>query len=184
MATPRSQRIGIWIIAIVMVVGTLGSFAVMVLANNNQIKDQQAQQQALDTYNNQIKAQAKSNKPLDGYTADPFDKSSVSKLGVETLVEGTGTAATASSTLTVNYFGWTSDGSIFDSTNKNGTTTPTDLSLGNVIPGWTAGLTGVKAGSIVRLTIPSDQAYGSNGSQPLIGPNEPLKFVIQVNAVK
>jgi len=184
MATPRNQRIGIWIIAVVMLVGTVGSFAVMILANNNQLQDQQKQQQAVNDYNKQLKEQAKNNKPLDGYTADAFDKSSVTKLDVETLVQGTGTAATSSSTLTVNYFGWTSDGSIFDSTNKNGTTSPVDISLTSVIPGWSTGLNGVKAGSTVRLTIPSDQGYGSNGSAPLIGPNEPLKFIVQVTAVK
>ncbi len=184
MATPKNQRIGIWIIAIVMVVGTVGSFAVMILANNNQLQDQQKQQQALDAYNSQVKEQAKNNKPLNGYTADSFDKASVTKLNVETLVQGTGTAATNSSTLSVNYFGWTSDGSIFDSTNKNGTTSPVDISLSSVIPGWSTGLNGVKAGSTVRLTIPADQAYGTNGSQPLIGPNEPLKFIVQVVAVK
>ena len=40
MATPRSQRIGILIIAIVMITGTLGSFLVMGLSINNQKIDQ------------------------------------------------------------------------------------------------------------------------------------------------
>jgi FKBP-type peptidyl-prolyl cis-trans isomerase len=184
MATPKSQRIGIWVIAIVMLIGTIGSFAVMILANNNQVKDQQTQQQALAAQNQQVIDQAKSNKPLDGYSAAPFDKASISGLKTDTLVQGDGAVATATSTLTVNYFGWTSNGSIFDSTNKTGTATPTDISLSGVIPGWTTGLTGVKAGSTVRLTIPADQAYGAAGSPPLIAGNEPLMFIVEVRAVK
>jgi PBP1b-binding outer membrane lipoprotein LpoB len=50
MATPKSQRIGIWIIAIVMVVGTLGSFAVMVLASKNSTTDQAHIQQLSAQY--------------------------------------------------------------------------------------------------------------------------------------
>lgn len=184
MATPKSQRIGIWIIAVVMVVGTLGSFAVIVLANQNQTQDQQAQQKQLDQYYAQVKEQAKSNKPLDGYKATTFDKAKVTDLKVKTLVKGTGKKATATSSLSVEYFGWTSDGKIFDSSNKDGKTTAATMSLSSVIPGWTKGLTGVKAGSTVELTIPSDQAYGSAGSPPLIGANEPLMFIVKVKSVK
>jgi FKBP-type peptidyl-prolyl cis-trans isomerase len=184
MATPKSQRIGIWIIAVVMLVGTIGSFAVMILANSNQAKDAATQQQQQDQANAQVIANAKNNKPLDGYSVTPFDKASITDLKVDTLVQGTGTPATATSTLTVEYFGWTSNGTIFDSSNKSGTTKPTSLSLSGVIPGWTTGLTGVKAGSTVKLTLPAAQAYGATGSPPLIGANEPLMFIVTVQAVK
>ena len=40
MATTKAQRIGIWIIAGFMAVGTIGSFAIIVLANSNDQKDQ------------------------------------------------------------------------------------------------------------------------------------------------
>jgi peptidylprolyl isomerase len=84
----------------------------------------------------------------------------------------------------VNYFGWTSDGKIFDSTNQNGTTTPTDISLSGVIKGWTQGLTGVKVGSTVKLTIPAALGYAEAGSPPNIGPNEPLQFIIEIKELK
>ena len=44
MSTPLSQKIGIWIIAIVLTVGTLGSFLAMVLSVQNQSIDQADQQ--------------------------------------------------------------------------------------------------------------------------------------------
>ncbi|MFZ2544983.1 MAG: FKBP-type peptidyl-prolyl cis-trans isomerase [Candidatus Saccharimonadales bacterium] len=187
MATSKSQRIGIWVIAIVMTVGTIGSFFIVILANDNsKIDQEQAQktyQEQLDEYQKQLAEQRKSNKPLDGYTATSFDKASVTSLKVETLKEGDGAVLKADSTITANYFGWSSDGQIFDSTNKNGTVKPIDFGLSQVIKGWTEGLTGVKVGSVVRLTIPADKAYGNTdtGTGQPVGP---LMFVVEVKALK
>lgn len=187
MATPRHQRIGIWIIAIVMVIGTIGSFVVIILANNNQKIDQQQQQKAYEDYMAEMKEQAAKNaaasKPLDGYVAAPFDAAAVTELKVETLVQGDGTAATETSTVNANYFGWTADGKIFDSTNKDGKTTPIDFSLSGVIQGWTKGLTGVKAGSTVKLIIPTDMAYGATAEQSG-QPAGPLTFIVELKSVK
>lgn len=181
MATRTSQRVGIWIIAIVMCFGTLGAFFLPILMNDNAAKDAEELQALQKQYQEQASATAE---PLDGYTADPFDKASVTELKVDELKAGEGAEATANSTLNVNYFGWTSDGTIFDSSKKNGTTTPIDLQLNGVIAGWTEGLTGAKPGSVRKLTIPADKAYGETGSAPKIGPNEPLVFIVEVKSVK
>lgn len=122
--------------------------------------------------------------PLDGYAAEPFDAAAVTELQVETLKEPTGeTAATAESTVTANYFGWTSDGQIFDSSKKDGVVTPIPFSLSGVIAGWTEGLTGAKAGGVYKLTIPADKAYGSvdDGSGRPVGP---LTFIVEVQKVE
>jgi peptidylprolyl isomerase len=180
MATRKSQRIIIWIIAVVMTVGTLGAYFVVILANDSAQNDAAKQQEV----EQQIREQAqKANQPLKGYAVAPFDKASVTELKVETLKEGTGAAASPSSTVSANYFGWTSDGTIFDSTTKNGVTTPIDFGLNQVITGWTEGLTGIKEGSVVKLTIPADKAYGSQGGGS-IGPNEPLVFIVELVKVK
>ena len=142
-----------------------------------------AQQQALEQLKKQQEAQAM-NEPLTGYEAAPFDKAGVTGLKVETLKEGDGAVATANSTVNANYFGWTSDGKIFDSSQKNGVANPATSPLSGVISGWTEGLTGVKAGSVVKLTIPADKAYGATGSPPTIGPNEPLVFIVELKEVK
>lgn len=184
MASSKKQRIGILIILIVMVVGTLGSFIVMGLSAQNDQIDATDQQKLLAEYQKQMEDQAKahaaSSKPLDGYTATPFDKATTTTLQVETLIDGTGAALAATDSISANYFGWTSDGTIFDSSNQNGTVTPATFSLDKVIKGWTQGLTGVKVGSVVKLTIPADLAYGASGNPPMIGPNEPLQFIVQV----
>ncbi len=187
MATKRSQRIGIWVIAVVMLIGTLGSFFVVVIANDNAAKDQVAQQSQQEKYLEQMKQAAAKNaeasKPLDGYTAEPFDAASVTELKVDTLVHGEGKVAEASSTVTANYFGWTADGKIFDSTNKNGTVTPIDFNLKGVIEGWTKGLTGVAAGSTVKLTIPTVEAYGADAAKSGM-PAGPLTFIVELKDVK
>jgi FKBP-type peptidyl-prolyl cis-trans isomerase len=191
-STTRGQRIGIWVIAVVLAIGTIGSFFVIILANNNSATDQvnqQKQQQALQKQvqqqaTEQANEHAASSKPLDGYSAAAFDPSSVTDLKVDTLVQGSGKTATATSTVTADYFGWTSDGKIFDSSNQNGKVTPASFSLSQVIPGWTKGLTGVNAGSTVRLTIPTSLAYGPVGQVQVGQPAGPLVFIVELEAVK
>ena len=148
-------------------------------------QDDTAQQQAdlLKQLQEQQEAQNTPKEPLPGYSAEAFDPASVAGLKVETLTQGEGTAASAESTVNANYFGWTSDGKIFDSTNKGGTVTPIDFPLSSVIEGWTEGLTGVKQGSTVKLTIPAEKAYGS-GDKGDGRPVGPLVFIIEVKEVK
>lgn len=188
MSTSKSQRIGIWVIAVVMTVGTIGSFFVVILANDNQAKDTEQQQKIYAEYQEmQKKAQAERQatlEPLEGYSAEAFDAAAVTELKSEVLVEGTGAELKEDSETSMNYFGWTSDGKIFDSTRVKGVTTPTsELKLNAVIEGWKEGLVGKKAGSVVKLTIPADKAYGStdNGSGQPFGP---LMFIVEVKEVK
>lgn len=181
MATRTSQRIGIWIIAVVMVVGTLGAFFLPILMANTDSQEAMSQQQALENLQKQSAAAAE---PLDGYAAEPFDAASVTELQVETLKEGEGeVAATETSTVTANYFGWTSDGVIFDSSKKSGSATPVPFGLDQVISGWTKGLTGAKAGGVYKLVIPGEMAYGNEdkGDGRPVGP---LTFIVDVQKVE
>lgn len=181
MATRTSQRIGIWIIAGVMFFGTLGAFFVPILASDNQSKEAAELQKLQEEYQKQMTATAE---PLSGYSAEPFDPASVSELKVETLKPGSGEkVASATSTVTANYFGWTSDGKIFDSSQKNGTATPIPFGLDQVIKGWTEGLTGASAGGVYKLLIPAEKAYGStdDGSGRPVGP---LAFIVEVQKVE
>lgn len=184
MATSRSQRVGIWIIAVVMFFGTLGAFFLPILMNDNAARESEEMQALQEQLQQQQAEQPQNAEPLDGYQAEPFDKAAVTELKVETLKEPSGDkAATPESTVTANYFGWTSDGKIFDSSKKDGTTTPIPFALNQVIPGWTEGLTGAKTGGVYKLTIPGDKAYGNtdNGDGRPVGP---LVFIIEVTEVK
>lgn len=179
MATSNSQRIGIWVIAGVLLVGTLGSFIAMMLEPKNQEIDQVAAQQEQQAA---AEAYQKSVEPLDGYSAAPFDAASVTELKKEVLVQGSGDVVKETDTINVSYFGWLADGNIFDSSKKSGTNTPIEFPLNGVIAGWTEGLKGEKVGSTIKLTIPADKAYGGQASGS-IPANSPLAFIVTINSI-
>lgn len=187
MAKKQHQRIGIWIIAIVMTIGTIGSFMVMVLANDNQRIDQEHYEKQLADAQKEQQAQAEASaalaQPLEGYTAAPFDAEGVTELKKEVLVAGKGAEVKAADMVNVSYFGWIPEGKIFDSSRKSGTNTPIDIGLTQVIAGWTEGLTGQKVGSTVKLVIPADQAYGEQASG-IIPANTPLTFIVTIHSAK
>lgn len=188
MATSKSQRIGIWIIVVFFTVSTFAMFIAMVLQPSNDAADMETQQaeyeKQLEDYKKQMEEARKLNRPLDGYEATAFEKDGVTELQVETLVQGEGAELKADSTILANYFGWTFDGKIFDSTKKEGKeVAPIEFPLNKVIKGWTEGLTGVKVGSTVRLTIPADKAYGDK-DDGMGSPFGPLKFVVEVKELK
>jgi len=191
MATPKSQRIAILVIAIVLTIGTLGSFLVMGLAQTNQkIDNAELQKQYDELMKQQLKEQkasaqlnADSSEPLNGYAARAFDAASVTDLRVETLVPGNGQMLSATDSINASYFGWFSDGKIFDSSKKVGLDdTPIVFALDGVVAGWTEGLTGIKVGSVVRLTIPSEKAYKGEW-YGIIPPNSPLEFIVEIHNI-
>ncbi len=185
MATPRSQRIGIWIIAILMFVSTVALFATMILQRRNEpIVRQQQEEEYSQMMEELAKEMAENNRPLAGHEATPFDGEDVDKLDVEVLEKGDGDKVGESDTISASYFGWISDGTIFDSTNQSDQdNTPREFSLNEVISGWTEGLGGLRVGTVARLTIPADMAYGEFGSPPIIGENEPLKFIVVIEDI-
>jgi len=91
--------------------------------------------------------------------APPAD-AQVSKSGLASKVikAGTGTdRPRKSSTVTVNYSGWTTDGKMFDSSVAAGK--PASFPLDRVIAGWTEGLQLMVPGEIRRFWIPEKLAY-------------------------
>lgn len=195
MATTKTQRIGIWIIAVFMAVGTIGSFAIIVLANSNSQTDQArvneltAQyQKATDEYQAKVDAQAKQLSEqyyptFSQFASRPstFDKTTVTELKTEDLLAGTGEQLTDQSTFTAYYIGWTADGHIFDQSIADGSLkAPLTAAPGGVIKGWTQGVAGMKVGGVREITIPSDLGYGATGSGESIPPNAALKFVVMV----
>ena len=88
-----------------------------------------------------------------------------SGLASKVLEKGTGTVhPTATSTVTVHYTGWKTDGTMFDSSVKRGQTS--SFPLNRVIKGWTEGLQLMVVGEKRRFWIPANLAYGENGRVP------------------
>jgi FKBP-type peptidyl-prolyl cis-trans isomerase len=195
MATQKAQRIGIWVIAIVLTVGTLASFVAIVLQPKNAATDQTklasltAEYQAnQDEYTKKVNEQAAELSKLyfselGSYSSrvSAFDKAAVTELKKEDLKIGDGAELTAESSFSAYYIGWNPDGVIFDqSIDSASLKAPIAVQPGGVIKGWTDGVIGMKVGGVRELTIPSDQAYGASGSGDKIAPNTPLKFIIKV----
>jgi peptidylprolyl isomerase len=106
------------------------------------------------------------------------------ELGIEDLVVGTGGEATAGKKVTVHYVGVSfSTGTEFDASWNRGQPFEFKLGKGQVIPGWDAGVQGMKVGGRRKLTIPSAMAYGARGAGGVIQPHEPLVFVVDLLGV-
>jgi peptidylprolyl isomerase len=101
-----------------------------------------------------------------------------STLVTRDLVAGTGAAATASSTVNVQYVGANyADGAVFDSSWQRGQ--PTTFPLSQVVPGFAQGITGMHVGGRREIVIPPALGYGASGNGP-VAPNETLVFVVDL----
>ncbi len=196
MATSTAQRVGIWIIAVAMIVGTVVGFLVMILSTKNNASTQDAlakYQSAYTEYSTKTQKQQTdltartdelSNTYKDSFVPQKqkvakYDGAKVTALSSETIKPGDGKAITNEYTYAAYYIGFNPDGTIFDSSlNGSALKTPLIVRPGGVIAGWAKGMEGKQIGGIYELTIPSDQAYGATGSGDTIKPNTPLKFIV------
>ena len=80
------------------------------------------------------------------------------------LGDGTLANPTATTTVTVHYVGWTTDGVQFDSSRDRGETA--QFALNEVIPGWTEGVQTMVKEEESRFWIPQDLAYGGRSGAP------------------
>jgi peptidylprolyl isomerase len=88
-----------------------------------------------------------------------------SGLAYKVLTPGTGTdKPTAADSVEVNYTGWTTDGKMFDSSEKRHKTAK--FPLKGVIKGWTEGLQLMTAGQKNRFWIPVELAYNNQAGKP------------------
>lgn len=195
MATSNAQRVGIIVIAVVMAVGTIGSFFIMILANENTQRDQVTAQaerdKMMEEYQKQMeemqKEQDKEAKKLSAQYYDefakyeslpePYDASKVKSLSTEDLKQGNGEAINEDTRYRAYYIGWNSEGKVFDGS-IDGDSLKYPLEGGtSLIEGWVKGVEGMKIGGVRVITIPGDMAYAQDQGAD-IKANAPLKFVV------
>lgn len=187
MSTSKSQRIGIWVIAVVLFVGTIGSFFVVILANNNNTKDQASLQQQATEY--QAKVDAQNNDLWSKYGATltdfagqvgAFNADEVTSVTSKDLKEGDGAVIGDTTSYSAYYIGWNPEGKIFDQSGKDATTGKAKPPIpgSGLIAGWTEGVKGMKIGGVREISINADKAYGDAGSGDLIPPHTPIKFIV------
>lgn len=101
-----------------------------------------------------------------------------SGLQYKVLREGTGKRPGTYNKVKVHYHGTLLNGTVFDSSIQRGQ--PIVFGVTQVIPGWTEGLQLMKEGAKYAFIIPPHIAYGQRGAPPKIGPNETLKFDVEL----
>lgn len=101
-------------------------------------------------------------------------------LGIRNIKEGSGEAVTEGDTVRVRYIGQLAGGkkSIFDKNLTDGFTFT--VGEGTVIKGLSQGVLGMKKEGKRKIMIPSDLAYGKEGSGSEIPPSSDLLFTVEL----
>ena len=103
-----------------------------------------------------------------------------SGLQYNVITQGNGAKPNPSDMVRVHYEGSLISGEVFDSSYMRGE--PIEFSLDMVIPGWSEGVQLMNEGSVYRLVIPSDLAYGPSGTGP-IPPGSTLIFTVELLSI-
>lgn len=104
---------------------------------------------------------------IQNYIAENNLNAEMSNTGLYYVINepGTGAQPNISSTVTVAYKGYFTNGNVFDQSNAQGIS----FGLQQVISGWTEGITYFKEGGSGILLIPSHLAYGNAGRGSIPG---------------
>lgn len=107
----------------------------------------------------------------------------VTELVIKDTKVGNGAEAKSGQSVTVNYTGYLTDGTKFDSSLDAGQPFTFALGAGEVIKGWDEGVEGMKVGGTRTLTIPPAMGYGDQGAGGVIPPGATLYFEVELLAV-
>jgi FKBP-type peptidyl-prolyl cis-trans isomerase FkpA len=97
---------------------------------------------------------------------------------LKTIKEGNGATPKATDMVKVHYQGTLIDGTVFDSSAKQGE--PAMLRVNEMSKCWVEGMQQIKVGGKSKLVCPSSLAYRDKGLPPLIKPGATLVFEIEL----
>jgi FKBP-type peptidyl-prolyl cis-trans isomerase len=158
----------------------LAAFAILALAGCQQGKSGESTPPKSTSPATQQSAQ-----PAGPQASTAREVTTPSGLKYQDLVVGNGALAEDGMQAMVNYTGWLTDGTQFDSSLDPGRQPFTfTIGAGMVIRGWDEGVKGMRVGGKRKLTIPSDLAYGDQGRPPVIPAKSTLVFEVEFVGVK
>ncbi|MBX3022171.1 MAG: FKBP-type peptidyl-prolyl cis-trans isomerase [Bdellovibrionales bacterium] len=147
---------------------------------------QEDQQKAIQNLQQQAQAKAMADATNNEKLSSEFLTKNKDKQGVkatstglqyEVLKEGKGKKPGLKDKVTVHYTGTLINGNKFDSSHDRGQ--PAEFPLNGIIKGWQEALQLMPEGSVYRLYIPPNLAYGQQ-AQPGIPPNSVLVFDVEL----
>jgi len=147
---------------------------------------QEEQQKAIQALQQQAQAKsmadAEKNKAISAEflvknKAKPTVKTTGTGLQYEVMKEGKGKKPSIKDKVTVHYTGTLVTGAKFDSSHDRGA--PAEFPLNGIIKGWQEALQLMPEGSVYRLYIPPELAYGAQ-AQPGIPPFSVLVFDVEL----
>lgn len=170
-STNKAQRMTIWVIAVVMAVGTLGSFFIFLLPSSNtpvktqsekdyerQLAEFQKEQEACPS--GQVNDKKISPAPTAPEIVAAGD---ITELRTEDVTVGDGTEVKAGDCVEILYHGvLAADAKPFDGGDNYADGIPYRARTTGYVPGFAEGLVGMKVGGERKVFIPSDKAYGAN----------------------
>lgn len=98
------------------------------------------------------------------------------------LKEGKGKVPSMNDVITLHYQARLLDGYEFE--NSHWKNKPVEVLVSKTLKGWAEALTKMPAGSLWRVYIPSELAYGEGGAGQIIGPNAVLICDLELISVK
>lgn len=150
-------------------------------ANGGMLNDSSAQAVLMRWQENMMATKKKENTDfLDENKSKAGVQTTPSGLQYKVVQEGSGEPPTAGDSVVVKYKGTLIDGTVFDETPEGETRT---FSAGGLIEGWKEALTMMKPGAKWTLYVPSNLAYGDQGT-PGIPPGATLIFDMELVDVK
>lgn len=192
--TTTKQRIAIIIIAILLLISTIGIYVLAALGNSETSKFDEIYAE----YQTKSEQLISASQPLSDKYFDEFSKyqSNVKAyneasatngvLDTKDLKAGTGRELTEGDTDYMAYYiGWCADGEIFDSSlsmseeddTKAIGLLPPISAAGGLIEGWNQGVIGMKLDGVRQITMNGDLAYAD--TQEICGGyNKPLRFIV------
>ncbi|HKO31945.1 MAG TPA: FKBP-type peptidyl-prolyl cis-trans isomerase [Nitrospiraceae bacterium] len=115
---------------------------------------------------------------LEKFATEPGAKKTESGALLTTIKEGNGASPKVTDTVKVHYLGTLIDGTVFDSSAKQGESAT--LHVNEMSKCWTEGIQQMKVGGKGKLICPSNLAYRDKGLPPLIKPGATLVFEIEL----
>ncbi len=112
------------------------------------------------------------------FASEPGAKKTESGALLTTIKEGKGATPKITDTVKVHYLGTLIDGTVFDSSAKQGESAT--LNVNEMSKCWAEGIQQMKVGGKGKLICPSTVAYRDKGLPPLIKPGATLVFEIEL----